>query len=147
MNLVFRPFQDRDFEFLVSYMFGLYEEDPGGEEMELEKIQKTIQTLRERPSLGEIVVFEMDQQIVGYALLINYWSNEYGGMIVNLDELYVQKAFRNQGIASRFIQYLVNRSEEEIAFELEVMPNNKKALKLYLSLGFEIDQNTHLIYD
>ena len=47
-------------------------------------------------SLDKILLFKQHRNIIGYALLINYWSNEYGGDIVYVDELFVKESYRSK---------------------------------------------------
>jgi GNAT superfamily N-acetyltransferase len=147
MTLTFQPYKAKYYKTLSEYIFALYEEDNEGQEMTQAKIDLTIKTLEERPDLGEILLFLLDETPIGYALLIHYWSNEYGGIIINLDELFVAETYRNKGVASAFLTFLKERNPQEPAIELEVMPSNDNALKLYQRHGFEMDQNKHLIFE
>jgi GNAT superfamily N-acetyltransferase len=146
-DLQFRKYQSSDFEVLQNFVFQLYVEDVGENEMHSAKIQRTVKMLSQKPDLGEICMIEQASKVVGYALLINYWSNEYGGLIVNIDELFIAANYRNQGIATQFIAYLIQRNEQEVAFELEVNPENKNAYRLYQRLGFTPYASKHLIYE
>jgi ribosomal protein S18 acetylase RimI-like enzyme len=146
-DLQFRKYQSSDFEVLQNFVFQLYVEDVGENEMHSAKIKKTVKMLSQKPDLGEICMIEQASKVVGYALLINYWSNEYGGLIVNIDELFIAANYRNQGIATQFIAYLIQRNEQEVAFELEVNPENKNAYRLYQRLGFTPYASKHLIYE
>jgi ribosomal protein S18 acetylase RimI-like enzyme len=92
-------------------------------------------------------VFEQENRILGYAILINFWSNEYGGIILTIDELLVIPAYRGKGIGTAFIQFLMNsRYNDFVALKLEVLPYNQRALRLYESLGFQKADRDHLVY-
>lgn len=145
MKTPFRKITPIDHKHVTKMMFQLYEED-GQYELEKtisnENIKKTLETLEKHPEKGCVLVLENDQQIIGYSIIINFWSNEYGGNIVDIDELYVQKDFRSQGIGTQFIQDLISmRFNDCVALQLEVNPKNKKARKLYEKLGFETHKN------
>ncbi len=128
-------------------IFALYHEDPEGEVITQEKVDKTINELSSHPEKGKIIVFEENAQIVGYAILIFYWSNEYGGDILNIDELFVSPTSRNQGIATKFFDYIFNVYCNKVsAFSLEVTPTNRQALGYYKKLGFKEKDNIHMIY-
>ncbi|MCB0641043.1 MAG: GNAT family N-acetyltransferase [Phaeodactylibacter sp.] len=150
MQIHFRDFTGRPPEEALLYQFvhALYAEDIEGKPMTDEKIQRTIRQLSRYPELGAIHLVEVDEQLVGYALTINYWSNEYGGNYISIDEMYILPEYRSQGIASRFFEYLQQaRFPEAVAFELQVMPANTRALQLYLRLGFQINDRLHLYYE
>ena len=145
--LTFRPYKNQDYSLVSQFIVDFYTDDPSAYPMTQDKIDLTLKTLGKRPDLGEIIIMDLDKKTVGYSLLINYWSNEFGGMIVNIDELFIDAPYRNKGFASQFFEYLIARANHEVAFELEVTPNNDKAMKLYQRLGFEMDKNRHLFFE
>jgi ribosomal protein S18 acetylase RimI-like enzyme len=82
------------------------------------------------------------QNKVGYAIMLDGWSIEFGGLTVELDEFYVAPQFRNQGIASAAITALKNWCQtRNVAFMgMETTPDNIAAQKLYQRLGFNHTQ-------
>lgn len=125
-------------------ILGLYTEDPSDKIVDIQKIERTFEALLNEPTRGTIVVFERGTTPVGYSILINFWSNEFGGNILIIDELFVQKEYRSRGIASQFIQHLVEtKFNDSVALQLEVTPNNDRALALYKSLGFKKHKNDY----
>ena len=141
----FRRFQPDDRAQLRQMIFQLYEEDPDGEPISDEKIDRTISELSRHPQKGRLMVFVEAGEIVGYSILINYWSNEFGGNVLNIDELFVKEAWRSRGIGSRFIDSLcVDTENNAVALELEVNPSNHRARACYERLGFESSDSLHL---
>jgi ribosomal protein S18 acetylase RimI-like enzyme len=122
-------------------------EDPGGLPMTPEKVRLTIAELLAHPDKGQIMLFEAAAgEVVGYAILINFWSNEFGGNITTIDELYVKAAWRSQGIGSDFIRFLEKtRLAGAVALQLEVLPENIRAQRLYQKLGFEKNSNQSMV--
>ena len=102
MDIHYRPMGNSDTETVSALIKALYREDPAGEAMTDEKIRHTFDQLSARPDTGVVLVFETDFRIIGYALLINFWSNEYGGIVLIIDELYLVPAFRGQGVGTHF---------------------------------------------
>lgn len=136
----------RDTKIVAEYIKGLFQEDPTPQGMTAAKIKKTIRTLLKEKDKGTIFVFEIGKEIIGYAILINFWSNEYGGNIVYIDELFIRKEWRGKGIATHFIQYLTKKKiNNAVALFLEVTPQNKKAEELYKRLGFEVHKNKRMV--
>jgi ribosomal protein S18 acetylase RimI-like enzyme len=125
-------------------VYQLYREDPGAKQMTPNKVSQTVNQLRNNPNKGRILIFETEGRIVGYAILIFYWSNEYGGDIVHIDELYVKPEHRGRGIAAAFLKQLHRQSYGAVALELEVTPSNTRALHYYKRLGFKETKNLHL---
>lgn len=147
MNLHFSPFDSTYKKSLIPLIFGLYQADAAGEKITLTKIEKTITAFQENSSLGTIMMALEDDQVIGYAILINYWSNEYGGIIIFIDEFYIDALHRGKGIGTKFLRYLIEEKFiDAVAFALEVMPGNTRALELYKRLGFYPDGRNHLFY-
>lgn len=148
MTVVYRRFRSSDREAVSGLIEALYKEDPGIKPMSREKIGRTFDYLLERPDRGTIIVLEDGPSIIGYAVLINFWSNEYGGNILFIDELFVAEGFRSHGIASEFLRYLAdNRYGGCVALKLEVTPWNGKARRLYERIGFRPHRNDTLTLD
>lgn len=125
---------------LFEMMRGLYaaeHTDPQNAPGEMH-FRRTVDRLLTEPHRGRILLFIDDTAIYGYAILIPYWSNEFGGNLLFVDELFVKPEFRNRGIARKFFDFLrTQRPFDAVVCALEVSPNNSRARKLYKSLGFE----------
>jgi len=146
MSICFRNYKPKDKSELQEMILSLYREDPEGEDISLLKINKTIDVLNSHSEKGKLVVFEEQERIIGYGILIFYWSNEYGGDILSIDELYVKPEYRSRGYASSFMNHVFDRYKSKVkAFMLEVTPSNMKAYKYYKQLGFEEVINKHMI--
>jgi GNAT superfamily N-acetyltransferase len=146
-EIIYRPMQEGEEQLVKDLILSLYQDDPEGEHMTKKKVSLTFQTLRQHPDYGTVLVFQQHSQIIGYAILINFWSNEYGGIVLTIDELLITPALRGQGIGTAFIRYLIDtRYHNFVALKLEVLPYNTRALKLYESLGFRQADRYHLMY-
>jgi len=126
-------------------MHDLSHEDPSAERITDKKISLTFGKLSNNPNIGRIVVFERAKTIIGYAILIPYWSNEYGGIILHVDELYVKPEHRGRGIGTSFLKQILNSKQGIVALQLEVTPTNSRAKDYYRKLGFRKSKNFHLI--
>jgi len=141
----FRTFGPDDQPDIERMITGLYTDDPSTEGMTVEKIRRTIEELAQHPEKGTIVIFETDRAVVGYSLVVHFWSNEYGGTIEVIDELYIRPEWRGKGIASAFLQHLVATAGRSVkGFQLEVTPRNERARALYIRHGFRPAKNEHL---
>jgi len=131
---------------VVKMMRGLYEEDQAAHAPNFSLFPATVERLLSNPSAGQIVLFHEREELVGYAILIPYWSNEFGGNLLFVDELFVAPAYRNRGIAHRFFARIgQERPFDAVALALEVSPGNRNANRLYESLGFERRENAVLL--
>jgi ribosomal protein S18 acetylase RimI-like enzyme len=135
-----------DDDVAVLEMFqALYREDPSPDPVPDEQLLRTLRVLREQPVRGRAIVLDMDGMCAGYALLISFWSNELGGEVVNIDELYVAADHRGRGAGTELVSRL-ERGElwgrVPVAIDLEVTPDNHRARALYERLGFVVATNT-----
>ncbi|MBN1145376.1 MAG: GNAT family N-acetyltransferase, partial [Bacteroidales bacterium] len=128
MNISYKPFQVKDLPELKTMIHALYLADGEPEKMTDEKINHTVAFLSTHPGHGEIILFCSKSEVVGYSILINYWSNEFGGNVLYIDELFIKEAFRSQRIGTEFIKYLIRSEYNNCrALSLEVVGMNDRA--------------------
>jgi GNAT superfamily N-acetyltransferase len=141
----FRAFCDHDLPELKQMIFALYREDAYGEVMSCQKIQRTVQELLWHPEKGTITVFGVGEAVVGYAIVIYCWSNEYGGNIASIDEFYVKPSWRGKGIGTSFLEYVAAAEGGSVkGLQLEITPVSERVLAYYSQHGFEPTKNRHL---
>jgi len=132
---------------ILAMMEGLYAEDVPSSPVDQSRFPVTIGHFLANPARGRIVVFKEHDLVRGYALLVPYWSNEFGGTLLFVDELFVVPGARNRGIARSFFQFIEKeRLFDAIALWLEVNPSNTGARRLYESLGFTPRKHSVLTY-
>ncbi|MCL2492835.1 MAG: GNAT family N-acetyltransferase [Clostridiales bacterium] len=142
MDVTYRDFEEADFSELSGMIVCLYEEDPEGQPINSSKIRATVCESLAHPEKLRITMICADETVIGYSISVFFWSNEYGGDILHIDELYVKKEYRNSGIASDFIRYQMDANENAAAFAVEATPSNIGAARLYTRLGFEPSPNS-----
>jgi GNAT superfamily N-acetyltransferase len=129
-----------DDDAIVRMCVALNAEDPGPEPVPPANIRRTLRELRDTPTRGRAVVLEIDGVVCGYALLISFWSNELGGEVCVIDELYVEPKLRGQRHATHLLEALSARGEpwveNAVALALETTPDNAPARRLYERVGF-----------
>ena len=122
---------------VVAMMRSLYEEDRGDFEVDPSRFESGIEHLIKHPSVGKIILFCEGNAVRGYALLVPYWSNEFGGTLLFVDELFVVPVHRGRGIGRSLFRYLERKRQfRPVALGLAVNPGNCRARRLYESLGF-----------
>jgi GNAT superfamily N-acetyltransferase len=123
---------------VLGLMRELYATDAPAPHVNPTQFPATIDRLLAEPSRGRILLFMREGALAGYALLIPYWSNEFGGDVLLVDEILVEKAYRGQGIARAFFAFISEQPPfEAVALALEVSPKNDHARALYEALGFQ----------
>lgn len=73
----------------------------------------------------------------GYALLSKTMTQEAGGLVLWVEELYLRPAFRGKGLGNAFFAFLERQYPDVKRFRLEVTEENTGAARLYRSLGYE----------
>jgi ribosomal protein S18 acetylase RimI-like enzyme len=125
---------------VVRLGLALYEEDPSPDPVGSDHFERTLAAFRDAPWRGAALVLELGGEIVGYALLVSFWSNELGGEVCDIDELYVAPEARGRGHDSKLLDALAAGSTlwpgRAVALALEVTPDNRRARALYERLGF-----------
>jgi len=86
----------------------------------------------------------MSGEVCGYALITFSYSNEYGGKIMIIDEIYILDEFRQKGLASYFIRCIMSKYKDDVVYvEVEVKKGNEEAINLYKK--FEFNFNDYLL--
>lgn len=96
---------------------------------------------------GECFKIVFEGQIGGYIILVKYFSFEFGGEILFLDELYVKSEFQGKSLGKKALEFVKNYSVEN-KFKvvlLEIENHNDKAKKLYEHYGFQNHKRSLMI--
>ncbi|GED73102.1 hypothetical protein BRE01_68040 [Brevibacillus reuszeri] len=144
MDIKFRDYIDADYNDFHEMVRSLYSNDLEGQPMNGTKVTSTINEAKKNPQKVRIIIFLNNNEIVGYSILVYYWSNEFGGNMLFIDELYVKEDSRSKGIAAYFFTSL-EKMDNIVALQLEANTSNRRVLDYYMKLGFEAAGNTHLI--
>ena len=116
--------------------------------MDVSKIKKTFQEAINGSPYLRLVFLINENQTIGYSLFAFYWSNEAGGLVAQIEELYVLPEHRGQKYGHKFFDWCLDSYKDKVArFRLEACKSNKGALKLYESYGFEVLPYIQMIYD
>lgn len=133
----YRMVVKEDFPALRALVRGFYAETPYGRRAQ-GNIEATVRELELHREKGTVFIFERGERIVGYAIVINFWSNEFGGTMLSIDELYLLPEERRQGIAGDFIDLLAKVAPSDtVVMQLEADPSQKKLMRFYEKKGFE----------
>jgi diamine N-acetyltransferase len=82
-------------------------------------------------------VFDYESRIAGYALLSFTYSNEAGGEVLIIEEVYIMPLFQGKGLGKEFLAFVEKNYKNVVSLiRLEVEKSNKKALQLYKKVGF-----------
>ncbi len=101
----------------------------------------------ENEKYGECFKIICEQEIAGYIILAKYFSFEFGGEILFLDELYVKPEFQGKSLGKRAMEFVKDYSAEKKfpVVLLEIENHNEKAKKLYEHYGFQNHKRSLMI--
>jgi GNAT superfamily N-acetyltransferase len=146
MAIDFRVTTTADWDAIAPMMLALYQEDPSPHTVNQDNIARTLQETIQHPEKLQLIAFCQQYEVIGYALLVFYWSNELGGNVIFVDELFVAAVYRGQGMATQFFTWLEQTlAHRAKAFVLETTPANTRARALYQKLGFNPYKNQLLM--
>ena len=101
-------------------------------------IEKTFEECISSGTYGKIYMLEYEGSMAGYGLIAKTFSQEAGGYVYWLEELYILEKFRSKGLGREFFAYMEETRPENVKrFRLEVEEDNERAASLYARLGYE----------
>ena len=81
-------------------------------------------------------LMEVEDRPAGYILVSHTWSNEVGGMVALLEELYFVPEFRGKGLGTEALEWFRKEYESARRLRLEVNRENECAIRLYQRKGY-----------
>jgi ribosomal protein S18 acetylase RimI-like enzyme len=147
MDIIYRNYEERDFNDLLDMVLCLKDEDPTEIPVPVteKNVRDTVSESIAHPDKLRVIMILADGQVAGYCIIVFYWNNEYGGNAVNIDEMYIREQYRNKNIATNFIKHQMAAHEKAVTLNLETTKTNAAAERFYKRLGFSISSNNHWV--
>jgi ribosomal protein S18 acetylase RimI-like enzyme len=128
----------QELEILLNLMEQYYEHDRL--DFSRQRAEAALRQILSDSALGCIwlIIDSTSEEILGYLALTYAFYLEYGGRSAIIDELFLKKDFREQGLGTLAIDHAAKhcRSNGILSLRLEVTQHNSRALGLYRRLGF-----------
>lgn len=144
MECKFRLAQANDFDSLLPLMKDFY----SFEKLEYDerRLRRLLAQLISDARLGRLIIFAMQDKLIGYMVLGFGFSLEFHGIDCFIDEFYVRPEHRSKGIGAAAIKFAsaVCRQAGIAALHLEADHFNVRGHELYRRLGFK-DHERHLM--
>lgn len=104
--------------------------------------------INKNPFVRGLVLTNQDNKPIGYAQLSFTYSSEVDGLVVLIEELYINSIYRNQGYGKKLLEYIkLEYQDKANRLKLECTKTNTNALNLYYSLDFVKSNYLSLIID
>jgi ribosomal protein S18 acetylase RimI-like enzyme len=115
---------------LAYYTFDGIEFDPTRARRALE------QMIRENH--GRAWIIELEGKAAGYVIVLYGFSLEYGGRVLEIDELFIQTEFRGHGLGWAILEFVEAEAHDfgAILLTLETEADNENAQAFYGKHGF-----------
>lgn len=101
----------------------------------LQNIENTFCEMMRSHDYMECFLFEEKETVMGYAQISRTFSQESGGIVIWVEELFIRPEYRGRGLGSAFFDFLETHYPAS-RYRLEVEPENKRARAMYEKLGY-----------
>ena len=143
-----RPINEDDREAYLNMAQAFYRSDAVLLHVGKEHFIATFEELMRSDEYAVCYIFELDGKIAGYSLLAKTYSQEAGGKVLWIEEIYVIPELRGNRIGRSFFEFLIeNRPADIKRLRLEVERENEGAVRLYKSFGFDFLEYDQMIID
>ena len=134
-----RPMEPADREAYLAMCRAFYDSDAVLHPVPDAYFQRTFDVLMAGSPYAEGYIIEQDGKTAGYALLAKSFSQEAGGIVIWIEEIYILPEFQSRGLGTAFFRYLEeHRTTGVKRFRLEYEPDNLRGAALYRRLGFSV---------
>jgi len=140
-----RDIMQEDKEIFMAMAKDFYSSKAVAHNIDVKIIETTFSTAINHPHLLRAFIIEDDDIPVGFALTSFYYATEVGGIVVLLEDLYLDETCRGKGYGSKFIEFMEKEYPEAKRFRLEVAEENTRAIGLYKKLGYEVLEYVQMV--
>ncbi len=107
---------------------------------------RTFEELMRSDVYTECFIIEYDGNVAGFALISKTFSQEAGGLVVWIEEVYIRDSYRSKGLGSEFFEY-IEKNRPAARYRLEIEPDNIRARTLYERLGYKKLDYSQMVKD
>jgi diamine N-acetyltransferase len=142
MDIKFSPAIKKDIPTVFSFMKAFYAIDQYP--FDKKNTEECLNEFIDDSSLGKIWIIKNGKNTIGYVVLTYGYSFEFHGKNAVIDELYIEKEYRNQGIGTKAIDYVLKKAKKNgiKAVHLEVETHNEPGKKIYKKFNFKTHKRT-----
>ena len=118
-----------------------YNEEPDLQQFtDEEAIRRATEIISLSNKLVYPLLLRQEDEVIGHALMVPYYSNEFGGLLVMLDEFFILREHRQHGAGGTALEKLKTWAVDHgyCGITLEVTDANPRARLLYERHGFEV---------
>lgn len=132
----FRKLEAGDKETYFSLASAFYQSGAALHSVPIKNMENTFRELMARETYAECWLCEEAGEAIGFLLVAKTFSQESGGMVTWIEELYLKPEYRGGGRGTEMIAFIEQHFPAS-RFRLEAEPDNDKAIRLYKRLGYK----------
>ena len=93
-----------------------------------------------RENHGRAWTIHLEGQVAGYFVILYGFSLEYGGRVLEIDELFIRSEWRGHGLGRAVLEFVETQAHEvgAVLLTLETEADNENAQAFYARHGFTI---------
>ncbi len=131
-----RKIQDADRAAYCEMVQAFYQTDAVMQPVPAEHFTRCFDEMLRSDTYAAAWIFEVDGRTAGYAQIARTYSQEAGGMVIWVEELYTKPEYRGRGLGNAFFDLLETTYPETARYRLEVEEENEGAVRLYKRRGY-----------
>ena len=133
-----REFTQQDSDAYLSMATAFYHSGAVSQPIPESHFLRTFALCMEHSPYVRGLLLEYEGAPAGFALLALTHSNEAGGLVVWLEELYVLPKHRGKGFGKALFAFVeAEYMDTAVRYRLEVAKTNEGAIRMYRALGYE----------
>ncbi|MEN5088477.1 GNAT family N-acetyltransferase [Sphingobacterium faecium] len=144
--LTFEKLTFENIDTIVSMMQDFYAID--GYDMDPAVSRENFKTFLDDQNLGQSWLIKENDLVLGYIIVVYFFSFEFKGRVALLDELFLNADARGKGVGRKAVEFVKDYVQEQGCklVLLEVESHNLPAQKLYESQGFDFQPRNIMRY-
>ncbi|MDY5577222.1 MAG: GNAT family N-acetyltransferase [Lachnospiraceae bacterium] len=133
-----RKVEEQDKQVYMELVDQFYHSEAVLHPVEKEHYEITWKELMRSNDYLECFFIEKEGKTAGFLLLSYSFSQESGGKIAWIEEIYIQPEYQGQGLGKEFFRFIEENIEPKVTrIRLEIEPDNDGARRLYQSMGYK----------
>ena len=143
-----REIKAQDKDIFVQMAKEFYKSEAVISEIPTQNILNTFDEVNSNSPYAKAYIIEHDGDTAGYALIGITYSNEAGGLVVWVEEIFIKENYRGLGLGSEFLSYVEQEfGDKAKRFRLEISHDNDSAQRLYERKGYQPLDYMQMVHD
>jgi GNAT superfamily N-acetyltransferase len=144
---MFRDVHPKDREVFLTMAEKFYTSNAVSHPVDPVNFENTFLLAVEKSPFVRILIIEDGEIPIGFAQLSFTYSMEAGGMVLLLEDVFIDETHRGGGHGGKLMRFLEHEYPTFKRFRLEVMQDNIKAINLFRKSGYKVFDYVQMVKD